>query len=113
MQLKILSSLIIAVVGTSGAASRAYIPKKNVAVNKALSVRGGAGPLPAEATAKAAIAILGVQGLYEFLAPEMNVEAYDILAVMRSLLSLLVKMERVIWPQQSVRMRSSVTICHL
>ena len=78
MQLKILSSLIIAVVGTSGAASRAFIPKKNVAVNKALSVRGGAGPLPAEATAKAAIAILGVQGLYEFLAPEKNVEAYDI-----------------------------------
>lgn len=81
MQLKILSSLILAVVGTSDAADasrRAFIPKKNIAVNKVLSVRGGAGPLPAEATAKAAIAILGVQGLYEFLAPEKNVEAYDI-----------------------------------
>ena len=80
--MQLLSSLILALVGTSAAvvpvtSRRAFVPKKSVAVNKALSVRGGAGPLPVDTTAKAAALLCGLQGLVQLLAPEKNIEAYE------------------------------------
>ena len=39
--------------------------------------RGGAGPLPLEATAKTAAAINGLQGLVSWLAPETCLDAYE------------------------------------
>ena len=76
--MQLLSSLILALVGTSAAvvpvtSRRAFVPN----VNKALSVRGGAGPLPVDATAKAAALLCGLQGLVQLLAPEKNIEAYE------------------------------------
>ena len=75
MNLKLLSSLVLTLAGASDAA-RTFVP--NAAVNKAISVRGGAGPLPAEATAKVATALYGLQGTFGYLAPAKNNEAYGL-----------------------------------
>lgn len=81
MQTKLISSLLLAALAdTSDAAvpaSRAFVPK-TAAVNKALLVRGGAGPLPIDATAKTAAAIMALNGAYEVLASEKNLEAYGV-----------------------------------
>lgn len=56
---------------------RAFMSRASTMNNDALSVRGGAGPLPVEATAKSVVAITGLQGLVNWLAPETSLDAYD------------------------------------
>jgi len=79
MQFKFISSILV-----GGAAAAAHRPSSHRAfmskastMNNALSIRGGAGPLPLEATAKTAAAINGLQGLVSWLAPETCLDAYE------------------------------------
>lgn len=78
MNLKTISSLVLVLAGASNAAaSRAFVPK-TMAADKALSLRGGAGPIPADTMAKTLTGLYGVQGVYNYLAPEKNNEMYGI-----------------------------------
>ena len=80
MQIKFISSILIGGVAVAAAhrpsSRRAFVSKASIMNNDALSVRGGAG-LPVEATAKSVVAITGLQGLVNWLAPETSLEAYD------------------------------------
>uniref|UniRef100_A0A7S0FMZ8 Uncharacterized protein n=1 Tax=Minutocellus polymorphus TaxID=265543 RepID=A0A7S0FMZ8_9STRA len=80
MNLRLLfSSAALALVLVSpGTAATPFLPTGAVSknVDTSLAIRGGAGPLDVELTAKAATGIFGLQGLYNYLAPEKNHDAY-------------------------------------
>lgn len=79
MNLKTISSLLLAIAGASNAASSpAFVPKTVAAAGKTalLSLRGGAGPIPEDAMAKAITGLTGLQGAYDYLAPGKSSEMY-------------------------------------
>ena len=77
MYIKQLLALLL--VGRSAAdAKTALVPKTSLLNEKALLVRGGAGPLDVKTTAKVMSGILGAQSAYNYLAPEKNNEAYGL-----------------------------------
>jgi len=79
MQIKFISSILIGGVAVAAAhrpSSRRAFLSKTTMMNNALSIRGGAG-LPVEATAKSVVAITGLQGLVNWLAPETSLAAYE------------------------------------
>lgn len=79
MQIKFISSLLVggaAMAAAHRSSRRAFISKAST-MNNVLSIRGGAGPLPVEATAKSAAAIVGIQGLVSWLAPETCLGVYE------------------------------------
>ena len=79
MQIKFISSTLVGGAAVAAArhpsSRRTFLSKTTM--NDALSIRGGAGPLPVEATAKSVAAITGLQGLVNWLAPETSLDAYD------------------------------------
>ena len=74
MYIKQLIALLL--VGSSAADAKTFVPKTSLLNKKALLVRGGAGPLDVKTTAKVMSGVLGAQGVYNYLAPEKNNEAY-------------------------------------
>ena len=83
------TALVFALVSPGSAAST-FLPAGAVNVGKSLAIRGGAGPLDVNLTAKAATGLFGLQGIFNYLAPEKNHDAYgfkdsaDGLAIMMS-----------------------------
>ena len=75
MYIKQLIALLL--VGAADAKT-ALVPKTSLLNKKALLVRGGAGPLDATTTAKVMSGVLAAQGVYNYLAPEKNNEAYGL-----------------------------------
>jgi len=76
MNLKVFASLALVLFDTANAVP-SFVPKA-AATKQALSIRGGAGPLDPDITAKVLIGALGVQGAYSYLAPNKIHELYGV-----------------------------------
>jgi len=76
MNLKVFAPLTLFLFGTANAVP-SFISKATT-TKQALSIRGGAGPLDPDITAKVLISALGVQGAYSYLAPNKIHELYGV-----------------------------------
>ena len=76
LRLSFSSAALALVLISPGTAATTFLPTGAVNVDKSLAIRGGAGPLDVDLTAKAATGLFGVQGIFNYLAPEKHHEAY-------------------------------------